>query len=451
MAGIMIGLVLFLTLIYWKIVFYQNFQILGVAFTPEHAESKEVQRLQDLFKRKQLLTSIVFVILTLVFQLDFFDGMRDTLQLIALFVYIIVSYLPFQSLQQQLIELKHDKGWIYAEGKRQADLRVSREKGKGAPHSVWIWLIWLASWFPLGLAFFSGAPFEVYLPLLIINVVFVILPLSYNRAIRQKPAVIFEDSEMTLAYTRRYERLQGMGYLMITIVLTVFLIVLSWFTLRGASGLAFLLLLLVFLLVLVGIIFYILQKNQALQTDFFEGAPAYINERSGRYKWGFYYNPDDYRLFVPKQASGMGVTINIARPAGKLMMGLTALFLAGVVVMALVMSTATFDVTIEEEGIAIEAPLYNSQISVEEIERVELTQTSLKGMRTNGYGGAEKAYGYFTLDEYGPVKLYAYPNNTYHIDILLNENHKPRWIILNEPTREETEELFQKIQNRMRE
>lgn len=447
MAWIIIGLVLFLTLIYWNVVSYQNFQILGVAFTSKHAESEEVRELQDIFKRKQLLISIVFVVLTLVLQLDFFYGMRDTLQLIVLFAYIVASYLPFQSLQQKLIELKHDKGWIYAKGKRQADLRVSREKGKAAPSPVWIWLIWLASWVPLGIAIFSGAPFEVYLPLFIMSVVLVVLPLSYNQAIRQKTPVVFEDSDMTLAYTRRYERIQGIGYLMVALALTVFLNILTWFMMRGILGMEVVILLLGFILALLAIIFSIFQKNQNLQTDFFEVEPSYINERSGRYKWGFYHNPEDYRLFVPKQASGMGVTINIARPAGKVIMGLTVAFLAVVVMMVLVMSTTSFDVTIEEKGIAIEAPLYDSQILVEDIERVELTQTSLKGTRTNGYGGQDRAYGHFTLEKYGPVKLYVYPNNPYHIDVLLNEDNNPRWIIFNEPTREETEALYEEIQS----
>jgi uncharacterized membrane protein len=32
------------------------------------------------------------------------------------------------------------------------------------------------------------------------------------------------------------------------------------------------------------------------------------------YKWGlFYYNPDDYRIIVPKRNQGLGWTLNFAR------------------------------------------------------------------------------------------------------------------------------------------
>lgn len=449
MIWITMGLVLFLTLIYWNVVTYQNFQILGVAFAPEHAESKEVQTLQENFRRRQILMGLGFIILTLLLKLDMFDGSRDTIQLILLFVYIIMSYLPFQNLQQKLIDLKHEKGWVYEQKKRRADLRVSREKGKAAPSPIWIWLVWILSGVPLIIAIASGAPFEVNLPLLIVSILLLVLPLSYNKAISQKTPVVFEDSDLTLAYTRRYEGIQGRGYLLTTLSVTVFLVILTWFTLRGTSGLEVVLLLLGFILILMGIIFYIFQKNQELQTEFFEAEAPYINESSGHYKWGFYHNPKDYRLFVPKQASGMGTTINIARPAGKIIMAITVIFLIIVLVVVLVMSAATFDVQIAEEGVAIEVPLYESYIPVEEIERAELTQTSLEGTRTNGYGGQDKAYGYFTLEEYGLVKLYIYPDNPHHIDLLLNSDENPRWIIFNEPTVEETEALYEEIQREL--
>lgn len=32
------------------------------------------------------------------------------------------------------------------------------------------------------------------------------------------------------------------------------------------------------------------------------------------YKYGFYYNPDDYRVIVPKRIRAFGWTLNFAKP-----------------------------------------------------------------------------------------------------------------------------------------
>lgn len=57
----------------------------------------------------------------------------------------------------------------------------------------------------------------------------------------------------------------------------------------------------------------------------------------------------------------------------------------------------------------------------------------------------KKSFGYFNLDDYGPVKLYTYANHHYHIDIRLSKGKSPRWVIFNQLTQEETETMYEAL------
>lgn len=440
-----IGLIIILTITIIGGAQYQNFQIAGVVLAPEHAADPAVSHLQKRFRQQQMGLGAVFIGLFLISGLDFMRGWRDFWQILLLFAYIIVAFIPFYRLNQHLNELKKAKGWVYQSNKRQADLSVTREKGKAAPAKRWVWLIWLLTWIPLIISFLSDQSWEVRLPALIIPIVLVVLPLTYPMAIRSRTPFTAEDSEVTKTYMRRFERIHGLGYVALMLCVSLFFIGLFLMMLQNPSSSLTIVWTLLFLAALTAIMVITFRQSRTLLKEFTQPEDWQINDTPTKFVWGVYYNQEDPRLFVPKQVYGMGTTINAAHPAGKVILGVTGIFIVGLIVWVLIMTLINFQINITADTVAVQAPMYGFEVPLADIERIELTQSGLDGNRTNGYGGQDKSYGYFTLENYGSTRLFVYTENDWHIDILLDASYDPQWLIYNEQTLEETEAVYQEL------
>lgn len=388
-------MIIVFVMIMLSVVSYQNFQIIGITFAPEHAETQEVKALQQRFKVEQAILGVVFVGVTQLTTIDTFQGWRDLAFILVLFSYIILSYIPFVTLQRRLMALKQKHNWIYETQKRIADISVTREKGKAAPSKQWVWLIWMLGLVPLIVAALTQSPWTMLLPLLLVPIIMLVIPLSYDTVIRVKTPFVSKNSNVTQAYMRRYERANALSYLQMSFTVNIFFIAFTTLMLFYLSNIWAVVLLMLFFVVLIGLIINTVQKNKALQAEFFDQADWQMTEEKGRYKWGAYYNPEDTRLLVPKRAVGMGVTINVAHPAGKIIMGLIGVLTVGLIGMTLVMSTANFDVSIQSESVPIEVPMYGIEVAFDQIESIELSQAPLDGTRTNGFGGEEKKFWVF--------------------------------------------------------
>ena len=446
MNVILIGLILLMVVIFWNVSRYQNFQILGVTFKPEHADSIDVRNIQKKFRLQEIILGGVFVGLGFLIHLDIFQGKRDSFLMALLFIYLIASYLPFIFLQKGLTELKIEKGWIYSTEKRIADISVAREKGKAAPKKQWVWIIWLLSWVPFLIIFFSDYSWGMKVTFLLVPIIMLVLPLSYPMVIRTKTPFVSKNSELAKTYMRHYERINAIGYLQLSLVVNVFLITLITFMLFSPSNFLAISLTIGFFLILIGIMVNVTRKNQELHKVFFN-EEVNLSESKAKYKWGAYYDPEDPRLFVPKRVSGMGVTINIARPAGKIIMGGIYLFTIVLIGFTIVMfSISELDMSVEAESFEVHAPMYGVEVDFDQIESIELSHEPLKGIRTNGFGGFEKSFGYFNMEGYGPARLYDFSNeHSYHVDILLKDGNSPRWIILNLSTENDTKALYDEL------
>jgi len=184
-------------------------------------------------------------------------------------------------------------------------------------------------------------------------------------------------------------------------------------------------------------------ENHFFGTELKDGSDLF--EQDSTWKWGCYYNPNDSRIFVPKRIAGMGWTINIAHPVGK-GMGLGILILVLVVFISVFYGGAK-DYVITENGsqISIDAAMYDLSIEKNQILSVSTIDSLPRGSRTNGYGGANKSFGHFNLDGYGKCMLYVYKQVGQYI-VLELEGDSPGYVIVNDKTPEETEELYRDIQ-----
>ena len=129
--------------------------------------------------------------------------------------------------------------------------------------------------------------------------------------------------------------------------------------------------------------------------------------------WGqFYYNPNNNRNFVNERV-GMGMSMNLARPAGKAVMGFSAAILLlmpllGVWLMAEELSPLRL--TLTRDAIVMEQAFTDYTVPLDQVEHASLLSELPPAYRTWGTGLDNLLKGSFSVDGYGDVKLCLDPN-----------------------------------------
>ncbi|WP_315115264.1 DUF5808 domain-containing protein [uncultured Clostridium sp.] len=181
-------------------------------------------------------------------------------------------------------------------------------------------------------------------------------------------------------------------------------------------------------------------KNIPLEKDGQDKEKLIINrEDDDNYIWGMiYYNPEDPALFIEKRA-GVGWTINVARPMGKVAMAITTLLIVGSLGMVIYTSTSmNVNLQVKEQVVSIKG-MYSENIDREDI--VELTfEESLPPITMKQNGGAigNKKVGYFRTKAGEKVKLFIEDDKDPVVKIVTKE----RTIYINYKEGSRTEELF---------
>ena len=170
----------------------------------------------------------------------------------------------------------------------------------------------------------------------------------------------------------------------------------------------------------------------------------YIPQQDDNRYWkgGFYNNPIDPRLMVPKR-SGLGMTFNVGNRFGKLFtiltLGLSGLLIVGLIGMFAWMETAPFLMKVNAETVSISAPIYGTEFPVSEIREISLVDSIPSGARTNGAAAGDLLLGHFRLDGVGDALLYVHTDQMPCIKIELEE----KTIYFTAETEEETAALLE--------
>lgn len=129
--------------------------------------------------------------------------------------------------------------------------------------------------------------------------------------------------------------------------------------------------------------------------------------------WGqFYYNPNNNRNFVNERV-GMGMSMNLARPAGKMLMGFSASILLlmpllGVWLMAEELSPMRL--TLTEDALVMEQAFTDYTVPLDQVEEANLISQLPPVYRTWGTGLDNLLKGDFSVEGYGNAKLCLNPN-----------------------------------------
>jgi hypothetical protein len=154
----------------------------------------------------------------------------------------------------------------------------------------------------------------------------------------------------------------------------------------------------ILLFVYVGFLFYYLFSMRKKQDQFVLQAGDYRYGDDDQYwRYGIYINPKDPKIMVPDRI-GMNLSINLGRPAGKIILAATGILTIAVLFFATVpmfindFSSHAFQATIEKKQIELSAPLAKTRsIPFNQITAVSLID-DLPQERIRTMGAATDSY-----------------------------------------------------------
>lgn len=145
--------------------------------------------------------------------------------------------------------------------------------------------------------------------------------------------------------------------------------------------------------------------------------------------WGmFYYNPNNTHLMVNERV-GMGMSMNLARPAAKCLLGFTALIIALLPLLGVWLMVEEFSpLTLQREGETIVA---RQALTTYRVDLADVTDSALlselpDATRIAGTGLDNLLKGSFSVEGYGMVKLCLDPNDP---PFLVLETEKTTYIL----------------------
>ena len=392
-----------------------------------------------------------FFILTAAVLPAFFIG-RMSLSLAWMMLWVIAALVPycvlFARYNGRLRALKKQEGWATPyTGAVVADLGAKPEE-LGRPYSRWLFIPPLIiSLVPCALAMFSENEGERWGGVILAGTFALCCLMSiifYPLVFRQRPDVVDSDSRVNAALTR--VRRYNWGKTWIAMSWLSALLALGFWLLRES---AFWLMLLT-LAYTAGMLYFALRAEFAVRRaqerlPRESGARDYVDE-DRFWLWGlFYCNPDDRRTLVSDR-TGMGMGMNLAKPAGKITMGLVALILViGVPLAALwfiAMDYTPREARIEDGVLYFEHFTEKYEIALDEISGTELLDELPSARRVAGTGLDTLCEGRFDVEGYENVRISLDPGQGCCI-VVLTEGGLTR--IFNLMTEAETEGFYAEL------
>lgn len=203
--------------------------------------------------------------------------------------------------------------------------------------------------------------------------------------------------------------------MILTTNLIVILIYVPYFTLQLDAKYAILIACFFFITIfmLVFYTFYALIQLRKKQDALLQNEASFRYDGQDKYwRYGFYYNPDDRRVFIPDRV-GLNLGMNFGRPVGKIVAGIGALLTIGMLLFVMVplylfdFSSEPFTAQETATAITFKAPFAgNHTIQKKEIEQVAVLDTfDLSLLKTNGFATDTYYVGRFSANN-KPATLY---------------------------------------------
>ncbi len=401
--------------------------VLGVTLPYEARQDNEVLDLTSGYKRLLNMTAIILTLLIVPATFIQYESLSMAYYLTWLPIALCVMYLPYILYHKKIKALKAHRCWSSPlAGLSVVDVAVVMQPKKLLGQGWFIppAILCIAPLVYTGI-FNADKPESALLFILLTTNVLMVLIfyVCYRIIYRQRAEIIDENTSLSLALTN-----------LRTYNWSKFWIFAAWLT-SAFSMCCLLLLNNTVLFIVITMIYTVAILIVAMNAEFStRKAQQDLTKESGKriYKddddhWifgTFYYNPHDNHLIVNSRI-GMSTTVNLAKTAGKILMGLTVVCIVGLPFLGIWMGAEEFT-PVRLEVTADKVIGYHTskayEVDIASIQSVELLDTMPRATRIFGSGFTNLAKGKFQVSSVGVCRVLLNPNRGPFIVIKTDAN-----------------------------
>lgn len=387
---------------------------LGVTLPYDARNDAEVLAELQRFKRNIALVCAILVLLAAGGALMKNSSLSMTLWGVWVLLAVVAPYVPYVLSHQALRRIKTSRGWTYAP---KQVVTVDTAVMQPMPHrSLWLYLLPFAvSLLPV---LWERSFFVMYL----VDAVIVLLcGLGERYLLRSRAERVDDNADLTAVLTQIRRHNWGKMWMLVAWCLALMSPIASLSMTRPLlMSILFVALMLVMIAFALGIEFRLRRLQEKLTAE--SGHGSYVDE-DDKWLWGmFYYDPNDTKLIVNNRV-GSNTTVNLARPAGKLLMVVVALVLLAIPLISPVAELAAGGVALEISGEVLDSGKYELELA--EIAEVELLDELPKGLvRVAGTSMPKLLSGRFSSPETGAVKVSLDPTEGPYLLVTMHSGAK---------------------------
>lgn len=420
---------------------YNNGKILLTTIPINEVDSEEVQEISKKGLKSFKLLHLVFFIIS------FLPLLTKTDIEILFFIGIIFAYLislGFLSNKyiKQMRKLKKEKNFA-SFTRKYVDFTVSKEIDK-QKLPIFLWLIPLVVFIGGFSIFgtFSDMELILFICLSTTLIAMIFMGLFWRRS---KISVISDNKEKNLYINKiKIIKLQNKIFTLVNVYSVLFLILIYLQKMDKYSFLPFVGYIIFTTLFLFYLIYTINKIDREISSNIEDD--KFIEDQDEYYDIFGYKNPNDPRLLVSDPMNSGSTVINRGNKKGKILFAFSNILVAFVIIIVLAL-TFEKDWKVEiSDTVKISTILYKDNIKQSDIENLELLDKfpNKRAVRMNGGATKEKAYGNFSIEGEGNVRLYVFKKTDKVIKIS-RKNQKT--VYINMRTNKETEDLYEKLKN----
>ena len=420
---------------------YNNGKILLTTIPINEVDSEEVQEISKKGLKSFKLLHLVFFIISFLPLLTKTD-IEILLYIGTIFAYVISLGVLANKYIKQMRKLKKEKNFA-SFTRKYVDFTVSKEIDK-QKLPIFLWLIPLVVFIGGFSIFgtFSDMELILFISLATTLVAMIFIGLFWRKT---RISVISDDREKNLNINKmKIIKFQNKVFTLVNLYSVLFLVLIYLQKMDKYSFLPFI----VSILLITFFIFYIISTVNKIDMEISSNIEddKFIEDEDEYYDIFGYKNPNDSRILVPDPMNTGNTVINRGNKKGKILFAITNMLLAFVIIFGLALIFEK-DWKVEiSDTIKISTMLYKDNIKQSDIENIELLDKfpNKRAIRMNGGATKEKAYGNFSMEGEGNVRLYVF-NKTDKVIKISRKNEKP--VYINMRTNEKTEELYEKLKN----
>ena len=437
------SLIWFIPLMYYMNVNETKFKkniVIGVTLPYEAREDEDVRQCLARFKKEERLVCILLALLSLsVLVVEDFTA-YFTIWLIWIDLVCVVPEIPYVMCNGRLKKIKQERGW-HSGMPRVAKVNISQLPQQKIL-SPWLFVpAILISIIPL---FFDES---LAAPTIMMTIMTAASWAGYRYLYRYKTEMVDENVDLTNALTSIRRQNWGRLWLVTGYSCALYSIAMWISMMHFYAGMALFVIITIILCAVVFKVEFGMRKQQEQLTKD-SGHTWYVDDDDKWIGGILYYNPDDSRLLINARI-GTNSSFNIAHPAGKIIVALTVLLLAGLPFTGIFleqMGKQEIVLPIEDDTFTAKAGTSDYTIPTQDIREVTILDELPEGFhRKIGTGMENLSKGTFGSDAYERMKVILDPTVSPY---LLIETNAGEYYLFGTHEGEGIDTLYHKLQNR---